>query len=64
VELIFESFLKKQSDLKPSVGSLQGWLLKAYVNMEEKGCQTKQKYGNGIRKYSIWFSPGIKQDQT
>jgi len=36
MELIFDRFLKKEPDLQPSVGSLQGWLLKAYIKMKER----------------------------
>jgi hypothetical protein len=48
--MIFERFLKKQPDLKPSVGSLQGWLLKAYVKMKEKAAKRNRNRRNGIHK--------------
>jgi len=64
VELIFERFLKKETDLKPSVGSMQGWLLKAYVKMKEKAATRNRNWRIGIHKKAMWLSPGIKQDQT
>jgi hypothetical protein len=50
VELIFEGFLKKEPDLKPSVGSLQGWFLKTYVKMNEKAATRNRNWRIGIHK--------------
>jgi hypothetical protein len=50
MELIFERFLKKEPDLKPSVGSLQGWFLKAYVKTKEKAATRNRNRSIGIHK--------------
>jgi hypothetical protein len=42
--------LKEKPDLKPSVGSLQGRLLKAYVKMKEKVAKRNTNRRNGIHK--------------
>jgi hypothetical protein len=63
VELIFERFLKKEPDLKPSVGSLKGWFLKAYVKMKGRAATRNRNWRIGIHKQAMWFSEGIKQYQ-